>query len=98
MAIKSYRNASTRDFAEGVASKNARRLLPIVLHPSARPGLAAIEAMTALSEFAAFPGWQLEKLKGDRASQYSIRINSQYRICFRWNGVDAEAVEIVDYH
>ncbi|MBM3812638.1 MAG: plasmid maintenance system killer protein [Acidimicrobiia bacterium] len=44
------------------------------------------------------PGLRLEKLVGDRAGQYSIRINDQYRICFRWNDGDAENVEIVDYH
>jgi len=54
--------------------------------------------MTAIRELAAFPGWRLEMLKGDRAGQYSIRINDQYRICFVWNGIDVEDVEIVDYH
>jgi len=44
------------------------------------------------------PGNKLEKLRGDRAEQYSIRINDQYRICFRWLGEDAEDVEIVDDH
>ena len=44
------------------------------------------------------PGLQLEKLRGDRAGQHSIRINDQYRICFRWTDAGAEDVEIVDYH
>jgi len=44
------------------------------------------------------PGNQLEKLAGDRRGQYSIRINDQWRICFRWHGSDAHEVEIVDYH
>jgi proteic killer suppression protein len=44
------------------------------------------------------PGNRLEALKGDRAGQYSIRINDQYRICFRWTAAGAEKVEIVDYH
>jgi proteic killer suppression protein len=44
------------------------------------------------------PGNRLEKLKGDRAGQYSIRINDQFRICFNWSGQDAFNVEIVDYH
>jgi proteic killer suppression protein len=43
-------------------------------------------------------GNRLEPLKRDRKGQYSIRINDQYRVCFRWNGKDAEDVEIVDYH
>jgi proteic killer suppression protein len=44
------------------------------------------------------PGNRLEALKGDRASQYSIRVNVQFRICFRWTTTGAEDVEIVDYH
>jgi proteic killer suppression protein len=44
------------------------------------------------------PANQLEKLKGNRAGQYSIRINNQWRICFEWHGGDADNVEIVDYH
>ena len=44
------------------------------------------------------PGNQLERLKGDRAGQWSIRVNDQFRVCFRWSGSDAEDVEIVDYH
>lgn len=44
------------------------------------------------------PGNRLEALKGDRAGQYSIRINSQWRICFAWNEGNAHGVEIVDYH
>ena len=46
----------------------------------------------------ALPGFRLEKLKGDRAGMYSIRINQQYRICFFWDGSNASEVEIVDYH
>lgn len=44
------------------------------------------------------PGNRPEALKGDRAGQYSIRVNDQFRVCFRWVGADAEDVEIVDYH
>ncbi len=44
------------------------------------------------------PGNRLEALKGDRAGQYSVRVNDQLRICFVWNGRDAEDVELVDYH
>ena len=44
------------------------------------------------------PANRLEILKGDRAGQHSIRINDQWRVCFRWTGTDAEDVEIVDYH
>jgi len=51
-----------------------------------------------LSDLRSPPGNRLEKLKGDRAEQHSIRINDQWRICFRWQDGDAFDVEIVDYH
>jgi len=98
MAIKSYKNSETRDIAESVASKTSRRLLPVELHSAARRRLATLDAMTSLSELAIFRGWRLELLKGDRMGQYSIRINDQYRICFSWDGIDAENVEVTDYH
>jgi proteic killer suppression protein len=44
------------------------------------------------------PGNRLELLSGDRAGQYSIRINAQWRLCFRWTGHDAQNVELIDYH
>lgn len=54
--------------------------------------------MTSRSDLSAFPRWRLESLKGDRAGQYSIRINNQYRICFGWDGTDVTSVEVTDYH
>jgi proteic killer suppression protein len=60
--------------------------------------LAAVDAAEALDDLRVPPGNRLEKLKRDRAGQYSIRINDQWRICFRWTGTDAADVEIVDYH
>lgn len=51
-----------------------------------------------LEDLAVFPGSRLEPLKGDRIGQWSIRINDQWRICFRWRDGDAHNVEIVDYH
>ncbi|MCX6050099.1 MAG: type II toxin-antitoxin system RelE/ParE family toxin [Chloroflexi bacterium] len=81
-----------------MTSKIARRLLPLELHNAARRQLATLDAMNSLAELAIFRGWRLEPLKGDRTGQHSIRINDQYRICFIWNGIDAENVEITDYH
>jgi toxin HigB-1 len=98
MAIQSYRDEATRDIAESINSKSARRILPVQLHSSARKRLAVLDAMTSLAELALFPGWRLEQLRGDRIGQYSIRINEQYRICFAWNGIDVLEVEITDYH
>ena len=98
MAIQSYRDEGTRDIAESVNSKAARRTLPAQLQAPARRRLAALDAMTAPTDLNLFPGWRLEQLKGDRSGQYSIRINDQYRICFQWNGIDVLDVEVTDYH
>lgn len=98
MPIISYKDADTRDIAESTNSKGTRRALPLRLHDVARKRLAVINAMTTLSDLAAFPSWRLASLQGDRVGQYSVRINRQYRICFYWNGKDAAEVEITDYH
>jgi proteic killer suppression protein len=60
--------------------------------------LYLIDAATELSDLTVPPGNKLESLSGDRLGQYSIRINSQYRICFNWADGGAYNVEIVDYH
>ena len=60
--------------------------------------LLLVDAAESLDDLRVPPGNRLEKLAGDRAGQYSIRINDQYRVCFRWQGGDAHDVEIVDYH
>ena len=57
-----------------------------------------LDAAVDLTDLRVPPGNRLEKLKGDRADQYSIRINKQWRICFRWRSGNAHDVEIVDYH
>jgi toxin HigB-1 len=60
--------------------------------------LAMLDAAHELEDLRFPPGNRLEKLRGDRQGQYSIRINDQYRICFVWSGHDAYQVEITDYH
>lgn len=60
--------------------------------------LLMLDAATSLIDLRSPPGNRLEKLIGERASQYSIRVNDQWRICFEWRDNDAYEVEIVDYH
>jgi proteic killer suppression protein len=60
--------------------------------------LVMLDAAESLTDLRVPPGNRLEKLKGDRSEQYSIRINDQWRICFRWSDGDAHEVEIIDYH
>ena len=64
----------------------------------AKRKLDQLQAAAALVDLGAIPGNRLESLAGDRQGQHSIRINDQWRICFRWVDSDASDVEIVDYH
>ena len=95
--IVSFRGRGTEDIFDGEDSKAARQVLPSSLHARASRALDQMNASVSLRSLA-LPGLRLEKLKGDRAGQRSIRINDQYRICFRWTEAGAEDVEIVDYH
>jgi len=65
--------------------------------PSLRK-LKQLDLARRIEDLHAPPANRLEQLKGDRAGQWSLRVNDQFRICFRWTGSDAEDVEIVDYH
>ena len=60
--------------------------------------LRMLDAATQLDDLRNPPGNRLEKMKGDRAGQHSIRVNDQWRVCFRWRKGQAHDVEIVDYH
>jgi proteic killer suppression protein len=60
--------------------------------------LRQLDAAVTLDDLRVPPGNRLEKLRGDRRGQHSIRVNDQWRVCFRWAGADAHDVEIVDYH
>jgi len=77
------------EFVKGVDGKIQQR---------AREKLKYLDAAATLGDLRVPPGNQLEALKGDRKGQYSIRVNQQWRLCFRWNEGDALEVEIVDYH
>ena len=98
MAIRSFKNKATEDINYGRSSKDALKILPKELHRKAQIKLARLGAGTSLQDFQEIRGNRFEKLKGDRKGQYSIRINDQYRICFRWENENAMEVEIVDYH
>lgn len=83
---------------ERLFNDETSRRLPANIQRVARRKLLLLNQSRRAEDLRSPPGNRLERLKGDRAGQYSIRINDQYRICFRWQGEDAFAVEIVDYH
>jgi toxin HigB-1 len=74
------------------------RRLPRGIQDAARRKLKLVDSAATLESLRIPPGNRLEALKGDRRGRWSIRINDQWRICFRWEGGDAFEVEIVDYH
>ncbi len=96
--IQSFKNIGSEDIYNGHNSADARRLLPRQLWNVATRKLDQIDVAVALDDLRVPPGNRLEALKADRLGQHSIRINDQYRICFKWNESGAEEVEIVDYH
>ncbi len=98
MTIRSFREKGTEKLAAGVLSKRTRKLLPPVLHRSALKKLHILRAAYAVSDLRNFPGLKLERLKGKRKDEYSIRINDQFRICFRWEAGDSFDVTVEDYH
>ena len=74
------------------------RKFPAAIRRRARTKLLILHAATSLDDLKSPPGNRLESLYGDRVGQHSIRINQQYRLCFRWSEQGVDQVEITDYH
>ena len=91
--IKSFRNREVEDLFNDVLIPKFR-----AFERPARRKLLYLHRARRLEDLRALPGNRLEALRGDRAGQHSIRINDQWRICFRWEDGNAYDVEIVDYH
>jgi proteic killer suppression protein len=91
--IRSFKCAYTEELSKGNRVKRFVNISKI-----ARRKLRQLEIANRLDDLKVPPGNHLEALKGDRSGQYSIRINDQWRVCFRWTDAGAENVEIVDYH
>jgi len=94
--IHSFADARTADLWAGKASARLHQVPPDVQSRVFKK-LIAIDAAEKVKDLRQPPSNRLEKLKGDRVEQYSIRVNDQWRICFRWSG-GAHDVEITDYH
>jgi len=93
VVILTFKCADTEALANG---RRVRRFVNI--EAIARRKLRQLEIAGRLEDLRVPPGNRLEALKGNRAGQYSIRVNDQFRVCFRWTAAGAEDVEIVDYH
>lgn len=92
--IRSFRDKGS----EKLFHRERSRAVPARLKKAALRKLLILDAAEELGDLRVPPGNRLEKLRGDRAGQHSIRINDRYRICFSWKHGGADAVEIVDYH
>ena len=92
--IRSFRDAET----EWLWYDERSRRIPASLHKTALKKLQMLNAAGALGDLALQPGNRLERLKGEREGQHSIRVNDQYRVCFLWREGNAYDVEITDYH
>ena len=98
IVIRSFRDQATEDLFNGRNTKAARQRLPRSLWKVATRRLDALDQAEILDDLRVPPGNRLEALRGDRSGQHSIRINDQYRICFRWTESGPVDVEVVDYH
>ena len=96
--IESFKDKATDDIFNGLASRQARKICPQVLWRIATRKLDQLDSVIELDELKVPPGNRLEALFGDRSGFYSVRINQQYRICFKWGKNGPLEVEITDYH
>jgi proteic killer suppression protein len=92
--IKSFKDRSSESIFLGIRVRG----LPDEIQQRARRKLRMLDAATTIEDLLVPPSNRLEKLRGDRRGQHSIRINNQWRICFVWKAGNALDIEIVDYH
>ncbi len=91
--IRSFRCSDTQSLYESGESRRFASITRVAVRK-----LALLDAAVTLQFLRSPPGNRLEVLRGDRAGRYNIRINDQWRLCFRWTAAGPEDVEIVDYH
>ena len=96
--IKTFKNKGTEDIFNGKNSKDARNICPQILWKVASRKLDQLDSAGKLDDLKVPPGNMLEALRGNRQGEHSIRINSQFRICFIWSDYGPDLVEITDYH
>jgi toxin HigB-1 len=92
--LRSFQDKDT----QAVWERRRSRKLDAVTQRAALRKLAILDAAETLGDLLIPPGNRLEKLSGDRGGQHSIRVNREWRICFRWSDAGPEDIEIVDYH
>jgi len=96
--IKSFKNKATGDIYNGKTTKAAMRACPKKIWKITTRKLDQLDSVLSLGELRVPPENMLETLSGQREGQFSIRINDQFRICFKWSEAGPDDVEITDYH
>jgi proteic killer suppression protein len=96
--IINFKDRATEDIFNGIDSKAARKACPKNLWRIAARKLDQLDSVSSMDELQVPPGNRLEALSGNRKGQFSIRINDQFRICFKWTETGPVDVEITDYH
>jgi len=96
--IVSFKNQATEDIFNGISSRIARKACPQSILRIAVRKLEQLDSVTVLDELKIPPGNRLEALSGSRSGEFSIRINQQYRVCFKWGDAGPFDVEVTDYH
>ena len=96
--IISFKDQATEDIFNGKNTGDARKACPKIIWKIATRKLDQLDSVQSLEELRIPPGNRFESLSGNRKLQYSIRINEQFRICFKWTSSGPSEVEITDYH
>lgn len=96
--ITGFANQGSQDIYDGTNSKDARKVLPTELWAKAAKQMSSIHAASQVGDLRLPPSNNLEKLSGNLDGKWSIRINKQYRVVFRFEGGNASEVEVTDYH
>ncbi|MBI4596330.1 MAG: type II toxin-antitoxin system RelE/ParE family toxin [Candidatus Tectomicrobia bacterium] len=96
--IQTFKHKGTEDIFNGENTKEARKTCPQPLWKVASRKLDQLDSVQFLAELRIPPGNKFEALSGKRAGEFSVRINDQYRICFKWTESGPDSAEITDYH
>lgn len=95
--IRTFKNKAAQDIFDGIKSRHARKI-PLTLHDKIRRLFDQINAATKIVTLRIPPGNNLEKLKGNLKDYWSIRVDKQWRVIFKWENDEAFDVDVVDYH
>jgi proteic killer suppression protein len=95
--IRNFKSKTAQDIFDGILSRSARKV-PADLHNKIRRLFDQINASTKMETMRVPPGNNLEKLKGNLKNYWSVRVNKQWRVIFKWENGDAVDVDVLDYH